>query len=203
MTCCICRRELDADERTHQACRHCTDRVDRDLRAIAGSDGLYARLSGRLMPGSSSGGPSVSGSRTAPIPVRMEPLSLMCRGGVVTILQTWVEDWRSYGHAAPVRGGTLQQQCDAAVQTLRFNLSWASESHPAFEEFGRELGQMRRQCEGVISGEKPPRRVPVACPCGTILRVTLDTTHATCVGCETDYDHAQLLDLPLAQRSAA
>lgn len=201
--CTACHRPLYADELAHYGCRPCTERADQNLRALAGTDGLYAQLSGRLMPGRGGDGPCVSGSRTAPLPLRLEPLSLMARGGVVTILQTWVDDWHSYGHAAPVRGGTLQQQCDNAVRTLRFNLQWAAESHPAFAEFAYELGQLRRQCEGQVSGERPPRRIPVTCPCGQILRVTIDTAGVRCPGCGVDYGHSELLDLPLASRAAA
>ena len=201
--CTACHRPLYADELSHQGCRPCTERADQHLRALAGTDGLYAQLSGRLMPGRGGDGPCVSGSRSAPLPLRLEPLNLMARGGVVTILQTWVEDWADYGHAAPVRGGTLQQQCDNAVRTLRFNLAWAAEQHPAFAEFAHEVGQIRRQCEVVVSGEQPPRRIPVACPCGTVLRITVDTDRARCPGCEVQYGHAELFDLPHAGRAAA
>jgi hypothetical protein len=204
VTCTVCHCDLYADELTHQACRPCTVRTDQYLRALAGTDGLYARLSGRLMPGSSSGGPSVSGSRTAPLPLRLEPLSLMARGGVVTILQTWLIDWHELlGWTHPRWQGDLQQQCDQAVKALRINLNWAAAEHPAFAEFAQEVGQLRRQCEQQITGEKPPRRVTVLCPCGGTMRVTLDTPGAKCPGCSEQYGHAEVLQLPMAQRAAA
>jgi hypothetical protein len=202
--CTVCLRALYADELGHQACRPCTDRVDLNLRSLAGPDGLYARLSGRLMPGSGSGGPSVSGSRTAPLPLRLEPLSLLARGGVVTILQTWLIDWHEtldYRH--PRWDGDLQQQCDQAVHRLRVLLPWAADAHPAFEEFARETGQLRRQCEAQVTGEKPPMRVPVGCPCGQTLRVTLDSPGARCPNCSTSYGHTELMGLPLAERRTA
>ncbi|SDL28564.1 hypothetical protein [Streptomyces indicus] len=203
--CTCCGRNLYADELQHYGCRICLDRTDLDLRAFAGSDGLYARLGARLMPGSSAGGPSVSGSRTAPIPVRLEPLSLIARGGVVTILQTWIIDWHEqldYRH--PRWEGDLQQQCDQAVKRLRTLLPWAAERHVAFDEFSREIGQLRRRCEAQISGERPPRRIPLQCPCGVVLKVTLDSPGQQCGGCQTHYGHDELFkQLPLAERNAA
>ena len=202
--CVICLHALYADELTHQACRPCTDRVDQNLRALAGADGLYARLSASLHPGSGSGGPAVSGSRTAPLPLRLDPLSLAARGGVVTILQTWLIDWHeTLGYRHPRWDGNLQQQLDQVVHRLRVLLPWAAEVHGAFDEFARELGSAVRQCRAATGGETPPRRVPVQCTCGQILRVTLDTPGIRCPGCEAHYGHSEALRLPLAERRAA
>lgn len=67
--CLICHRDLFADELGRFACRICVDLVDQHLRALAGPTGLYARLSAQLAPGAGNGGPAVSGSRTAPLPL--------------------------------------------------------------------------------------------------------------------------------------
>ena len=201
--CTVCHTGLYEDELDRQACLPCVRRTDENLLALAGARGLYAQLGQQLAPGAGSGGPTVSGSRTAPIPVRLEPLSLLAKGGVVTILQTWVDDWADHGRAHRTRGGTLQQQLDAAVQTLRFNLDWASAQHAAFPEFAAEVWQIRRQCEGQITGERAPRRIGVACGCGQTLRITLDTTKVVCPACAQQYGHSEALSLPLAQRAAA
>ncbi|MFI5769612.1 hypothetical protein ACIA74_13835 [Streptomyces sp. NPDC051658] len=202
--CLICHHGLHADEAGRYACRPCTDRIDGHLRALAGPDGLYARLGGRLAPGSGGGGPAVSGSRSAPLPVRLEPLSLMARGGVVTVLQTWLVDWHDrlgWGH--PRWNGDMQQQLDEVAQALRVNLPWAAASHPAIDECAREISQLARQCEQQVTGERKPRTVPVACPCGQTLKVTLDTPGARCPGCGEQYGHSELMDLPLAERPIA
>jgi hypothetical protein len=204
VTCTICHRDLYADELGHQACRPCTNRVDQHLAALAGTDGLYARLSASLTPGSGTGGPAVSGSRTAPLPVRLGPLSLAARGGVVTILQTWIIDWHeALGYRHPRWEGDLQQQLDQAVKRLRVLLPWAAEAHGAFDEFADEVAQVRRQCQAATGDERPPRRVPVTCPCGQILRITLDTSGVKCPGCSTQYGHDEAFGLPLAERRAA
>ncbi|MEV4970608.1 hypothetical protein [Streptomyces scopuliridis] len=202
--CLICHRGLYADELGRFACRHCTDRIDGQLRALAGPDGLYARLSAQLAPGAGNGGPAVSGSRAAPVPLRLEVLNLMTAGGpILGPLETWVRDWREHGRAEVCEAGTLQQRVDHAVRTLRFNLEWAAANHPAIDEFAGEIGQMRRQCEGQVTGEKPPRRIPVACPCGQVLRVALDTAGERCPGCGEQYGHTEVLRLPMAERRAA
>jgi hypothetical protein len=216
--CTICRRPLYADELGRYACRPCTQRVDQNLRTLAGPpiyqgqrserklvSGFYAALSDRLTPGRGGDGACVSGSRTAPIPVRLDVLNLMTAGGpVLGPLETWVRDWETYGRAELREAGTLQQRVDHAVGTLRFNLEWAATRHAAVDEFAREVGLIHRQCEGQVSGERPPRRVPVACPCGQTLRVTLDTDRARCPGCSTEYGHSELMNLPFAgQRAAA
>lgn len=202
--CTICLTALYESEFGHQACRPCTERVDRDLRALAGADGLYARLADSLAPGSRSGGPHVSGSRTAPLPLRLEPLSLAARGGVVTVLQTWLIDWHElldYRH--PRWDGDLQQQCDQVVGRLRVLLPWAAEQHAAFDEFAREIAQLRRQCETATGGERGPRRFGVTCGCGATLKITIESPGKRCDGCGTQYDRRALLDLQLAERRAA
>lgn len=202
--CPLCFRGLYPDEFGRQACRLCEQRVDKTLLELAGETGLYARLRFRLVPGKSGDGPAVSGTPAAAIPVRLEPLSLLARGGVATILQTWAEDWHDHlGFQPPQWRGSLQQQLDDAVHRLRVNLPWAASSHPAFDEFAAELHKVRRDCEAQMGEQRPPRRVPVACPCGGILRVTLDTPGARCPGCGTQYGHAEVLQLPMAERRAA
>lgn len=202
--CTICHSPLYADEVGRYACHPCTQRVDRQLLELAGPRGLYARLGTRLAPGSGSGGPAVSGSRSAPLPVRIDVLNLLTASGpVLGPLETWVRDWEAHGRAELNEADTLQQRVDHAVSTLRFNLEWAAVGHPAFDEFGREIHLMHRQCSIHVAGERPPRAIPVACPCGATLRVGLDTPGVRCHGCETQYGHAEVLQLPMAERRVA
>lgn len=203
-TCSPCGRQLRHDELGRVACRLCQDRADHALRQLPGPGGIYASLAHRLTPGQGSDAPVVTMSRTAPLPVRLEPLSLMARGGVVTILQTWLIDWHeTLGWRHPRWEGNLQQQCDQVVKALRVNLEWAATDHPAFAGFLHEVTSTVRQCERQITGERPERPIAVACPCGSILRVTVSTPGARCRGCATQYGRSEVLDLPLADRAAA
>ncbi|MFF4791847.1 hypothetical protein ACFY2M_19260 [Streptomyces sp. NPDC001276] len=203
-TCGPCGRQLHQDELGRVACRLCQDRADNALRQLPGPSGLYASLAARLTPGRGGDGPVVSVSRTAPLPVRLEPLSLMARGGVVTILQAWLVDWHEQlGWRHPRWEGDLQQQLDQVVQALRINLEWAATEHPAFADFMQEISSVVRQCERQVTGERAERPIAVACPCGTTLRVTVSTPGARCRGCATQYGRNEVLDLPLAHRAAA
>lgn len=203
-TCAACHGNLRQDEAGRVACRPCQWRTDEHLAALPGARGLYAQLADALTPGSGAGDGRVTGAtREAPLPLRLEPLSLGARGGVVTILQTWLVDWHEQlGWRHPRWNGNLQQQCDQAVCALRVNLDWAATSHPAFAEFTAEIAQLVRDCSRQTTGERPERRVAVACGCGAVLRITLSTPGARC-HCGIQYARADLFELPLADRTAA
>jgi hypothetical protein len=199
----ICPRQLLDQETGRYICLPCEHRIDQDLRKLAGPAGLYARLCLRIQPGrGGSDGPVVSGTPGRQLPGG-EPLNLTANGGIVSTLETWVEDWASYGLARRSSGGRLQHRVDVAVETLRLNLTRAASRHPALDEFGREIQQAARQIEAIISGERAPRRIPVTCPCGTIRSVTLDTDGFECRGCGTEYGHSEALKLTVAERRAA
>jgi hypothetical protein len=200
--CIVCSTELyDTEQGT---CRLCVERVATNLKALAGATGLYAQLADALHPGSSSGGPAVSGSRTAPLPLRLEVLNLQTeRGPILGPLEGWVRDWETFGRATVNEAGTLQQRLDHAVQTLRFNLNWAAADHPAFADFADELHVIVRRCRTATGAEKPPVRVPVACHCGQILRVSLDMDGIECRHCGAEYDHRAMLNLTPTRSVAA
>ena len=203
-TCGCCPRQLRQDELGRQACRPCQDRADVALRQLAGPGGLYAKLGTVLVPGRGSDVAHVSGSRSAPVPLRLEPLSLQARGGVVTVLQDWLVDWHEHlDWRHPRWQGNLQQQCDGVVYALRVNLDWAAAHYPAFADFLHEVTSLVRQCERQITGERKERPIAVACPCGAVLKVTVSTPGARCRGCNTQYARTEILDLPLATRAAA
>jgi hypothetical protein len=203
-TCSCCTRPLRQDELQRVACRLCQERADHALRQLPGPDGLYAQLATRLTPGRGGDGLVVSSSRTAPLPLRLEPLSLMARGGAVTVLQTWLIDWHEhFGWRHPRWQGDLQQQLDQAVHALRVNLEGAASTHPAFGDFVQEVTALVRQCERQITGERKERPIAVACPCGTTLHITVSTPGKRCMGCSTQYGRSEILDLPLAARAAA
>lgn len=201
--CVICHHALFTDELDRYACYHCEQRIDSNLAAFVGPRGLYAQLSQQVTPGAGNTGPAVSGTRSPGIPARLEVLSLIAKGGVVTILQTWVEDWASQGHAHLDARGSLQRQVDEAVRTLRFNLDWAVRAHPAVDDFADEIWKMRRLAEARIADAPEPFPLAAPCPCGATIGYTLDSIERWCEGCETRYGHAQLVDLTRTARKQA
>lgn len=202
-TCTACGRDLYEHELGHAGCGACVRTLDRMLLELAGPAGLYARLATVLQPGTVQAGGRVSGSRTAPIPCRLEPLSLSSRGGIVTILQTWLVDLHEHlAFKHPRWQGDLRQQLDQAVNRLRILLPWAAEHHPAFAELNAEIRHLHGAARAQVTGEQPARRVTVTCHCGAGLRITLDTPGKRC-GCGAQYGWAELRQLPLAERTAA
>ncbi|MCX5202443.1 hypothetical protein OG897_13420 [Streptomyces sp. NBC_00237] len=201
--CVICPRDLFDDEAGRYVCRICEQRISRDLTALAGPGGLYARLCLRIHPGRSGDGGAVSGTPGRSMPLNAEVLSLTAGGGIVSTLETWVEDWATYGLGTVGIGGRLQYRLDRAVATLHLNLGRACSAHPALDEFAAEVGQAIRRCEALITGERQPRKVPVQCPCGGILWVALDTPGEECRGCGTEYGPVDVKRLPIAERAAA
>lgn len=203
-SCATCGRELRHEELGRIACRLCQRRTDENLQALAGDTGLYATLQDALQPTRSVVDARVSGSRSAPLPLRLEALSLSASGGVVTILQTWLTDWHDQlGWRHPRWEGNLQQQVDQVVKALRVNLEWAATEHPAFADFSAEVASLTRACRAQTTGERPERRITVACPCGGTLRITISTPGARCAACSTQYARTDVLELPLAQRTMA
>lgn len=214
---CGCGRQLRQDELDRASCRICQARADAALSKLPGpvtyrtdsrgerklESGLYAALAATLKPGRSGDNVVVSASRTPPLPLRLMPLSLTARGGVVTVLQEWQVAWHEhFGWRHPRWRGGLQQQLDDVVAALRVNLEGAAGSHPAFADFTHEVCALVRQCERQVTGERPERPVAVSCPCGTVLRVTVSTPGCRCRGCGVQYTRSEVLNLPLAQRSA-
>lgn len=45
--------------------------------------------------------------------------------------------------------------------------------------------------------------VEVACPCGSVLHITLDTAGCCCPGCGQQHGHSEVLQLPVAERRIA
>lgn len=202
-SCCICASDLWDDEQGRYICRPCEQRIDRDLIALAGPRGLYARLCLRTGPSKRGGGPAVSGTRSASMPPNEQVLNLIADGGIVSDLETWVKDWATYGLGAIGTGGRLQYRVDQAVATLRLNLTQATLRHPALDECAYEIRQIVRQAEAIVTGEKRARVVPVACPCGHILHITLDMDRIGCPRCQEQYDHQAMLGLTPTWRAAA
>lgn len=195
LSCEICRRP--SVPRVHAGCQ---GRLDTQLAALPRH---YRALAAELAPGRR-GTDGRTGSRTAPLPVNERVLDLRARGGIEGVVTTWERDVRELlGWEAPPFRGSIEQTVDGAVAFLRTNLNWICDQHPAVYEFAQDVRRLRSECDAILGGERPPRRIPVACPCGTVLKVTLDTPGRQCSGCGQQYGHAEVLGLPLAERNAA
>lgn len=200
-TCLRCHRDLREYEADRYLCLPCEDRVAVHLGAIPG---LFERLDDHLHRGAGRSGPAVSGSKSAPIPCRLDVLDLRTeKGPVLAPLETWVRDWEEAGYAQVNEAGSATDRVGHACRTLRFNLSRAAAHHPAIDECVDEVATIWRTLTRITTGETAPRRIAVVCPCQQTLRITLDTRGETCLRCGAEYGHADVLRLPLAERRAA
>lgn len=151
-------------------CASCRNRIDTILVEIGQ---LHAELPDHLERGQG-GGPKVSGSREAPLPLQVDPLdfSLEARRfvptpaskahpedwlgheSVLTTLDSWVRDWRhtrdQHEHLPVPAGASL-------ISWLRNRLDWAYGHHTAIDEFDREIRELRSALRKVagVSDIKP------------------------------------------------
>lgn len=199
-TCVICHRDLWDYELGRFACLLCQNRGVELLQAMPG---LYVQTGRRLMPGAAGSGGRVSGSKSAPLPCSEAALNLRGPGGMVTHLADWERALRhelDYG-PAPFRGD-YEQALVGITGWLVNAAPWVYASFAAVDEYHRELAQIAGHARAIATGERPARTVPVRCPCGAVLRITLDTPGRRCT-CGQQYGWAELRQLPLAERAAA
>jgi hypothetical protein len=163
--------------------------------------GLYRQLADSLTPGRR-GGDGRSGTRTAPIPCNLDSLDLRGRGGIEGVVGGWARDLCEREAWDVPDYQSVQAVVDWSCAILLANLGMICDEHEAVREIADELRQIAGQARRIVTGEKPPRRVPVVCPCGWTLRVTLDTPAVKCPACSTQYGHSDLFKLPLAERRA-
>jgi hypothetical protein len=192
--CAICNRP--SAPRVHPGCQ---ERIRDNLAALPG---LYRALGGELIPGRR-GGDGRSATRSAPLPCSLDVLDLRSRGGLEGVVATWAADLCDRERWQLPQYGTVEAAVDGYSGLLLINLTLLCDEHPAIAELADELRKIVGQARRIIDGETPPRRIPVTCPCGHTLRVTLDTAGVRCPSCETSYGHSEALRLPLAERRAA
>ena len=186
-----CGRQLWAAEVGRYACRPCEDATSR---RIAELPNLFARLdtTAMLMRGARRSGGGTSGSKTPPVPPRLEVLALVGPGGVAARLSAIEDAWRQVlgWTVAPWRGSPAQAIPELAG-FLANNLLWACSS---YEEVGQDIDDLRRlhgECKALVEGERRPGRVKIgSCPalvdgelCATALTATAASHRVHCPGC--------------------
>lgn len=193
-TCAVCRQP--GRTRVHPGCQaHIAEH-------LAELPALHAELADHLVPERRGDG-GRAGTRTAPIPCSLEVLSLTSRGGIEGVLAGWEASTRELLGWEPAPDRAVGKSVDSSAHFLAVNLQWICDHHLAIGDMARELAALVAHTRRIITGDRPERRVAVACTCGATLRVTLSTPGARCPSCDRQYGHTEALRLPLAQRSAA
>ncbi|MET9909706.1 hypothetical protein ABZZ74_23375 [Streptomyces sp. NPDC006476] len=193
-----CGRELWTAEveAGRRVCRPCEDRT---AARIAELPALFRQLdtTASLMKGARRATNGSSGSRTAPIPPRLDVLNLVGPGGVAARLSAIEDAWRQTlgWTVAPWRGNPAQAVPDLAA-FLANNLLWACSG---YEEIGQDVDDLRRlhgECVALVNDERRPGRVQIGnCPisvdgslCWTPLTATAASHRVRCGGCGTRWE---------------
>jgi hypothetical protein len=192
--CAICDRP--SRTRVHTGCR------ERMAEALKELPSLYRQLAGALLPSQRGDGPAVSGTPGRGLPGG-EALDLRARGGIEGVVGGWARELCERERWDVPAYQSVQAIVEWSCTILWHNLAVICDEHPAVKEIAQELAQTVGQARRIITGEKPPRRIGVACHCGRTLKVTLDTAGVRCPDCSTQYGHSEALRLPLAERRNA
>jgi len=134
--CPLCRRTADG---VHDTCREDLDEK------IADMPRLYDLLETVLEPGIALGA-RVSGTRTPPLPARLEPLSLRAPGGMITILAAWENDWRRERALTEVARVVNTTNLKKITKFLRAHLDWAITSYSQIATFTDAIYAITGNC---------------------------------------------------------
>jgi hypothetical protein len=155
---------------------------------------LFARLdtTAALMRGARRPGAGSSGSKTPPIPPRLEVLALVGPGGVAARLSAIEDAWRqTLGWTVAPWRGSPGQAVPQLTAFLTNNLLWACSS---YESIGQDIDDLRRlhaECTALVNDERRPGRVQIGnCPvrvgdsvCWQPLTARADSHRIQCGAC--------------------
>lgn len=192
--CILCGRRADAP---HDACQN------QLAKQLARVPELYRALAGVLEPGAVISA-RVSGSHAAPLPVRLEPLSLRARGGIVTILGTWETEWRDTLALSPAAYAGSEQLLSGdialagVVTFLRQWLPTAVRRHPAVDEFAEDVRYIVHACRLALGDLVDAQRIGY-CPalgddgreCRALLYAYPNATAIYCERCGTEWPRSR------------
>ncbi|MFE9853576.1 MULTISPECIES: hypothetical protein [Streptomyces] len=189
--CPLCDRPTDG-----QICALCTKGLHVRLEALPE---LYAALAPCLAPGSAPAGLGRGSTPVyAPMPVREEVLDLRGPGGMVGVLEDWLDAVRRDRgiDVDPHRGGT-ESRLAGAVGGLIANLPWIAGCWPQASELATEVRDLVRDVRGVLFPVERGIRLGT-CPsagtsgetCGAVLRYRAGEQIVTCRWCSATYPPA-------------
>jgi DNA-directed RNA polymerase subunit RPC12/RpoP len=191
-----CNRQLWISETDRIVCRPCEDATTRRITELPT---LFAQLNttAALMRGASRIGGGSSGSKTPPIPPRLEVLALVGPGGVAARLRDIEDSWRkALGWTVAPWRGSPAQAVPAHAKFLADNLLWAC---GGYESIGQDIDDLRHlhgECTAIVNDERKPGRVAIGqCPariddglCGQQLTATAASHRVRCGTCGSRWE---------------
>lgn len=190
--CPLCDQPTDG-----QLCALCTKSLRTRLEALPE---LYAALAPCLAPSSAPAGLGRGSTPVyAPLPVVERVLDLRGPGGMVGVLEDWLDAVRRDRgmRIDPHHGGT-EPRLARAVGGLIANLPWVAECWPQAGELATEVRDLIRDTRSVISPTDRGLRLGL-CPapvdgasgtCGAVLRYRAGEQIVTCRWCSATYPPA-------------
>lgn len=191
--CLLCESALDDG----MLCVGCTKATRVRLEALPT---LYRGLAPLLTPTvTTTQGRSASGG-PAPIPVALDVLDMRGPGGMVALLESWVDAIRAErGHAEQRHTGSLDGRVDRATAALCGHLPWVALSWDQAGAFAAEIREVARSVSTMIRPPVPDTSVRIGyCPavhengtiCGAVLRLGRGETVVVCQWCGYSYPPA-------------
>jgi hypothetical protein len=202
-SCVICHRPQTIDR---MACTACEITMARQLVDVVE---FYCLAEGELVPGSGGERGTERG-----LGVRLSALDFLAGHDAVAVLASWESDWRETYDLSiePMlsRPGPLLAR---SVAFLRAWLPRSCDTHPAIDDFARELAECWSAARSAARCS-PPRNQSITCPadhpddesrmCG--YRIPIDADHAhgivTCKRCRTDWNVLHLMHVAISTPGA-
>ncbi|MFD5384270.1 hypothetical protein ACFWMG_04735 [Streptomyces sp. NPDC127074] len=194
--CSACGRYLWETEAGRQSCRLCETGTAERLTELPG---LFQQINttAALMRGARRSGAPTSGSRTPPIPPRLEVLGLAANGGVASRLRDIEDAWRkALGWTVAPWRGSPGEAVPEHVRFLTNNLPWACDAYDSVGQDVEEIRRLHAECKQALSHDRKPGRVNVGhCPvvvdnarCGAQLTASAVTSRIRCGQCGSQWD---------------
>lgn len=164
---------------------------------------LFAQLNktAMLMKGSSRSGAPTSGSRTPPIPPRLDVLNLTGPSGIVARLRDIEDAWRkAFNRRIAPWAGSPAEAVPVHANFLAINLRRACET---YESIGQDIDTIRRlhgECKAIVDQKPKTGRVKIGhCPvltadghlCAEQLYASARSFKTTCATCGTAWEGEQ------------
>jgi hypothetical protein len=185
--CVSCHRIIKGDSRL--VCGECQAEVEVNFSELTGERGLYAtliKMGAAALQSSSTQHSEISVRRVeAPTPLNFNAMSVVTKGGAMTTVQGWAQDWSAHRAVKPPEwsgpeitsrgpdGKVIRGQFDLAIESLRSNLPWATETRRDFGNFKRDLHHITQDCKRVIDPGDPAGHGAPKIPLGKCPTITI------------------------------